>query len=83
MSANRKPVAGEELTERELEVWQMIADERHNPEIARRLGLNVRTVESHRRTLMLKLNVYTIAGLTKLAIKRNMVTGQVRRFGPR
>jgi len=62
-----------ELSEREREVLVLIADGRSNKEIAARLGVGVRTVETHRERIMRKLNIRTVAGLTKFAIANGMV----------
>jgi len=61
------------LSEREREVLVLIADGRSNKEIAARLGVGVRTVETHRERIMRKLNIRTVAGLTKFAIANGMV----------
>jgi DNA-binding NarL/FixJ family response regulator len=44
-----------------------------NKEIAQELGISHRTVESHRESLMRKLDVYTVAGLTKVALEEGLV----------
>jgi DNA-binding NarL/FixJ family response regulator len=44
-----------------------------NKEIAHELGISHRTVESHRESLMRKLDVYTVAGLTRVAIAEGLV----------
>ncbi len=62
-----------ELSEREREVLVLIADGRSNKEIAARLGVGVRTVETHRERIMRKLDIRTVAGLTKFAIANGMV----------
>src|SRR4051812_27479200 len=61
------------LSEREREVLALIADGFNNKEIASRLGLGVRTVETHRERIMRKLNIHTVAGLTKFAIRQGLV----------
>ncbi|MEM8965133.1 MAG: response regulator transcription factor [Bacteroidota bacterium] len=63
----------ESLTPREREVLQLIAEEYTNPEIADRLFISPRTVDTHRRNLILKLNVKNTAGLVRYAIKENLV----------
>src|SRR5712692_570416 len=62
-----------ELSEREREVLVLIADGRSNKEIAARLGVGVRTVETHRERIMRKLSIRTVAGLTKFAIANGMI----------
>lgn len=61
------------LTLREREVLALIAEGHINKEIAGRLGVGVRTIETHRERIMRKLNVHTVAGLTKYAISRGFV----------
>ena len=57
------------LTEREKEVLRLIAEEYTNQEIADKLFLSPRTIDTHRRNLLQKLNVKNTAGLVKFAIK--------------
>jgi two-component system nitrate/nitrite response regulator NarL len=61
------------LSEREREVLVLIANGHSNKEIASRLGIGVRTTETHRERVMRKLDIHTVAGLTKYAISRGMV----------
>ena len=56
------------LTRRERETLVGIASGKTNKEIAAELGLSVRTIESYRETLMQKLGIRTVAGLTRFAI---------------
>lgn len=62
-----------ELTAREREVLIAIAEGLSNKEIACRLGVGVRTVETHRERIIRKLNIHSIAGLTKFAISKGLV----------
>ncbi len=57
-----------QLTVREREVLALIAEGRSNKEVASRLGIGVRTIETHRERIMRKLKIHTIAGLTRFAI---------------
>jgi RNA polymerase sigma factor (sigma-70 family) len=61
------------LSEREREVLLFIADGMSNKEMAQRLGVSVRTVETHRERIMRKLEIHTVAGLTKFAVARGLV----------
>jgi|SRR5436190_3780463 len=66
------PQAGQ-LSNREREVLVAIAEGLSNKEIACRLGVGVRTVETHRERIMRKLNIHSVAGLTKFAISKGLV----------
>lgn len=61
------------LSRRELEVLIRIAEGSTNKQIADRLGISVRTVETHRENLMRKLGVQGTAALTKWAVSRGLV----------
>lgn len=61
------------LTKREIEVLQMIAMELTNEEIAKKLFVAKRTVDSHRQNLIHKLQVKNTAGLVKVAYQLNLV----------
>ncbi len=63
----------EVLTQREKEVLRLIAEENTNKEIAEKLYISPRTVDTHRRNLLQKLNVKNTAGLVKFAIKHNII----------
>jgi two-component system, NarL family, nitrate/nitrite response regulator NarL len=65
---------GDTLTPRERSVLVEIADGRTNKEIAGTLGVSVRTVESHRESLLKKLGVRGTAGLTRFAIEAGLLT---------
>jgi DNA-binding NarL/FixJ family response regulator len=61
-----------ELTSREREVLQLIAEGNSGTEIARQLGVSARTVESHRERIMAKLDRHSIADLTRFAIRHGV-----------
>jgi two-component system, NarL family, nitrate/nitrite response regulator NarL len=61
------------LTSREREVLSHIADGLYNKEIACRLNIGTRTVETHRQRLMTKLGIHSIAGLTRFAVAKGLV----------
>jgi two-component system nitrate/nitrite response regulator NarL len=62
------------LSEREREVLVQIAEGKSNKEIASQLNIGVRTVETHRERIMRKLDIHSVAGLTKFAIANGMVS---------
>lgn len=64
------------LTSREREVLIHIASGLSNKEIASQLGVGVRTIETHRERIMKKLNIHSVAGLTKFAIAQGLVSLQ-------
>jgi DNA-binding NarL/FixJ family response regulator len=64
-----------QLTARERQVLVGVAQGHTNREIAQQLGISHRTVESHRESLMKKLGVRTVAGLTRLALEAGLVGG--------
>jgi DNA-binding NarL/FixJ family response regulator len=62
-----------QLTKREREVLVHLAEGLSNKEVANVLGIGVRTVETHRERIMAKLNIRSIAGLTKFAISKGLI----------
>jgi DNA-binding NarL/FixJ family response regulator len=70
---DRKRSRLETFTTRELEVAQLIAEGNANKQIARRLDISVKTVESHRAAAMRKAGVRTAAELVRFAIKHNLI----------
>jgi DNA-binding NarL/FixJ family response regulator len=64
------------LTAREREVLVRIARGLTNRETAGELGISVRTVEAHRDNLMRKLRIHTVAGLTRLAMERGLLSDE-------
>ena len=69
--SGKKPAANplEELTPRQREILQLIAEGRTTKEIAGRLDLSVKTIETHRGQLMERLDIYDVPGLVKFAIR--------------
>jgi DNA-binding NarL/FixJ family response regulator len=61
------------LTQREREVLQLIAEGKTNKEISTTLAMSVKTVESHRRNLMLKLDIHETASLVRHAIRIGLI----------
>lgn len=66
-----------ELTSRESEVLQLIAEGFSNKQIAGELCISIKTVEKHRQQVMNKLNIHDVAGLTRYAITKGMVERSV------
>jgi len=62
------------LTDREREVLQLMAEGKTSKEMASQLNLSVKTVESHRMNIMDKLNIHTVAELTKYAIREGLTS---------
>ncbi len=62
-----------QLTQRERQVLTGIAEGRTNKEIAASLGLSPRTVESYRESLIRKLGIPSVAGLTKFALDAKLL----------
>jgi len=69
-----EPSPVERLTPRQREVWQLIAEGHSTKEIARKLDVSVKTVETHRMQLMKQLEVHDVAGLVRYAIRVGLVT---------
>src|SRR5439155_10057250 len=69
-SAHRKNA---DLTLREAEVLQLVAEGFSNQQTADQLGISIKTIEKHRQQVMNKLNIHETAGLTRYAISRGLV----------
>ncbi len=65
------------LTSREVEVLQLIAEGKANKQVARELGISIKTVEKHRQHLMRKLDIHDTAGLTRYAIAAGIIESRV------
>lgn len=61
------------LTEREREILSLIAKENSNKQIAERLFISERTVETHRKNIFRKTNTTSIVGLIKYAFANNLI----------
>lgn len=62
------------LTAREREVLQLIAEGKSTKQIASGMNVSVKTVETHRQQIMEKLNIHSIAELTKYAIREGLTS---------
>jgi DNA-binding NarL/FixJ family response regulator len=67
-----------QLTSREMEVLQLIAEGKANKETASELGIGIKTVEKHREHLMQKLDIHDTAGLTRYAISAGVIENSVQ-----
>ena len=67
-----------QLTSREMEVLQLIAEGKANKETAAELGIGIKTVEKHREHLMEKLDIHDTAGLTRYAIATGIIESSVQ-----
>jgi two-component system, NarL family, response regulator NreC len=62
----------QKLTKRELQVLQLIADGKSTKEIAAALEVSIKTIETHRKQIMDKLGIRTIAGLTRYCLREGL-----------
>ncbi len=69
---------GSQLTSREAEVLQLVAEGSANKQIAAVLNISIKTVEKHRQHLMDKLNIHDTAGLTRYAISAGVIENSVQ-----
>lgn len=67
------PRATDVLTARERQILVHIAQGKTNKEIGAELGISTRTVEAHRDSLMRKLGIRTVAGLTRLVLEQGLL----------
>jgi DNA-binding NarL/FixJ family response regulator len=68
-----KPSAENILTSREREVIQLLAEGKTSKEVAVALKLSVKTAETHRTNLMRKLDLHSVADLTRYAVRNGIV----------
>ena len=73
--ARERPEAGpyDQLTPRQREIQQLIAEGRSTKEIAQVLSVSVKTVETHRAQLMKRLDIHDVAGLVRYAIRTGLI----------
>jgi DNA-binding NarL/FixJ family response regulator len=64
-----------QLTQREREIIQLLAEGKSNKEVAGFLSISVRTAETHRANIMLKLNLHSIVELVHYAVRNGIITG--------
>lgn len=71
--ADTGPIPGAPLTEREVQVVQLLAQGKSNKEVATALSVSTRTIESHRNHIMRKMNFASFSELVRFAIRANLV----------
>lgn len=62
-----------QLTPRQREILQLVAKGLKNKEIARHLGLSVKTVDTHRSQLMKQLDIHDVTGLVRYALRAGLI----------
>lgn len=72
----QNPVS-EDLTPRERQIVQLVAQGLSTKEIANRLGLSAKTVANHRMSVMTKLGVHNVAGVTRYAIEQGLINPDI------
>jgi DNA-binding NarL/FixJ family response regulator len=72
--AEPAPSSVEQLTPRQREILKLIAEGKTTKEIAKLLGITVRTSETHRMQLMSRLKIHTVAGLVRCAAQAGLIT---------
>ena len=72
-TTGQSPKKANELTSREAEVLQLIAEGKSTKDIATLLGISVKTADSHRSRLMRKLDIHEVATLVRYAIRKGVV----------
>jgi DNA-binding NarL/FixJ family response regulator len=66
----------EQLTARQREVLQLIAEGKNTKEIADTLEISIKTIEAHRLQLMARLNIHDVPGLVRYAIRSGLVSAE-------
>lgn len=70
---NPEKQAGSELTHREREIVQLIAEGKSTKEVAQVLGISVKTAETHRTNLMRKLDLHSVTDIVRYAIRHQII----------
>jgi DNA-binding NarL/FixJ family response regulator len=72
-SKNVKKVPGEQLTSRQREIVQLLAEGKSSKEVSAVLNLSVKTVETHRANIMKRLNCHCVSDLVRYAIRNSII----------
>ncbi len=75
-TAGKGDDALEHLTPRQREILQLIAEGKSSKQIAQLLKASVKTIESHRASLMERLDIHDVAGLVRYAIRQGLVSSE-------
>jgi len=68
-----KDLEGSPLTNREIQVIQLLADGKSNKQVADTLGVSTRTIESHRNHIMRKMGFTSFSDLIRFAVRTNLI----------
>jgi DNA-binding NarL/FixJ family response regulator len=78
LNAGSKPdeakAEGPRITPRELEIVSLLAQGKSNKELSAQLGITVRTVETHRSKIMLKLGIHSLGELIHYAMRNQIIS---------
>jgi DNA-binding NarL/FixJ family response regulator len=61
------------LTDRQIQVLKLVADGHRTREIAKRLGLSIKTIESHRSEIMKRLRIHDVVSLVRFSIRVGLI----------
>jgi DNA-binding NarL/FixJ family response regulator len=75
-SGDETPDISSLLTPRQRETLQLVAEGRSTKEIAQKLNLSVKTVETHRAQIMERLDIHDLAGLVRFAVRAGIVSSE-------
>jgi DNA-binding NarL/FixJ family response regulator len=67
----------EQLTARQREILQLVAEGKNTKEIAGTLDISVKTVEAHRLQLMARLDIHDVPGLVRYAVRSGLVSAEL------
>ena len=73
-TADTAPLPGRRLSSREREVLQLLAEGHNSEQVAAKLYISIKTVSTHRRHIMEKLNLNNIADLIKFALREGLTS---------
>ena len=72
-SKRAKEMQGEQLTSRQREIVQLLAEGKSSKEVSALLNLSVKTVETHRANIMKRLSCHSVSDLVRYAVRNNIV----------